>query len=1175
MLTQCLDSLYDTTAYPEDIEIIIVADSDDPDTIAYRYPKLNTRVVVVPAGQSMSCIVTAGFCETVGDYIFGLNDDVLARTPEWDIKIRAIIDSIPDGIFLIHTNDKLFQERLCTFPILSRIFCDLAGGLCPEGYLRYRIDDHIFNVFDLLGTLGQRRIIYMPDVIFEHLNCVNGVTGFKTYQPIEEFQKIDTVLFESLQDERARLVGKLMNHILSRRTQANEGIWVRRVAPLTDWSGLRKPEYMRHLGIEATLSSVKTRVTVGVVSANMASTRTQRCIERLKSYTSNFDLVVIDSNTSNNFNYSQEINQLMDMCRTDYLVLMDDHVLVEENWLNGLLKCIDNETALVTPCHKNKQGQLSYAGIMMNPDKSANYTPILEEYSQPRAVQSINGRVMLLDLIKIGNIKFEEVYQNYFFDIAYGFSVWEAGYRVVCTPEVLLTYTGGQSLAHDHEQFEQQRAAFVQNWCNSGRWHRMQSTVWSHDPDIISDLALKDEVDFILKVDLPLDNIRPKALKLAEKLNAYPALIDYAKQNILTRQKFIGETTNADASRLSMLMECFAHHCGESVAKVHQEKQYACPSDHPVWDTHRLRDNFVTCLSNGVAQLPDPHNITSVENGYYEYNILSYMSKLWGIPQSFEKLNTKISFVENMCDILEADSMNELKTLIRISHRQTVGDYKLPALTGMPSTNGQTIVINKNYKGFSLFQCDSTFFARPQPCTDGSDGDIFWGLSEDDVKISIDSKDPIELSPGIEEFSVWCFEHTYFAIKVSEKPFIYGDFLRGNYSLCLNAHSISQLKLEIDHFKHIDQGKQLKTLVFGITDADQLDMLLASAKPGERFTLLIEQQDARHDMIGETIIVAQPLQSLAESMVAGVDEDVIQKLKNGTFDQVVLPISIKGRWFHHAIERAATMIAPTVDILTEAGTRHSLIGENAHRLTYNKRFLTCMFKHIPPPEKCIALEVGCGDGLVCEYIANLGAKKVVGVDILPNVGYNFPNSKIEYLCRNAQSLPFPDHSFDIVYSIATFEHISNPSEVLSEMIRLLKIGGYFYIRAEPLYHSAFGHHMFNYFEEFPWIHLRKSPEQILHYATATGAAERIQEDMGEPAEKYINAMLSKRHINGLLLDQYDLAALQVREDIHVLSYSVTHRGRELLTPSILFELENYDPNCLVQTGFEIVGQRIA
>lgn len=63
--------------------------------------------------------------------------------------------------------------------------------------------------------------------------------------------------------------------------------------------------------------------------------------------------------------------------------------------------------------------------------------------------------------------------------------------------------------------------------------------------------------------------------------------------------------------------------------------------------------------------------------------------------------------------------------------------------------------------------------------------------------------------------------------------------------------------------------------------------------------------------------------------------------------------------------------------------------------------------------------------------------------------------------RNApgESLPFPDESFDIVYSANVLEHTANPEQVLRESFRVLRTGGLLHMEM-PNYLSYFeGHYM--------------------------------------------------------------------------------------------------------------------
>ncbi|MDP9049518.1 MAG: class I SAM-dependent methyltransferase [Acidobacteriota bacterium] len=58
-----------------------------------------------------------------------------------------------------------------------------------------------------------------------------------------------------------------------------------------------------------------------------------------------------------------------------------------------------------------------------------------------------------------------------------------------------------------------------------------------------------------------------------------------------------------------------------------------------------------------------------------------------------------------------------------------------------------------------------------------------------------------------------------------------------------------------------------------------------------------------------------------------------------------------------------------------------------------------------------------------------------------------------------ESLPFPDESFDIVYSANVLEHTQNPEQVLREAMRVLRSGGHLYIEI-PNFLSYFeGHYM--------------------------------------------------------------------------------------------------------------------
>jgi hypothetical protein len=237
-LYRLLDSLAGTAARPEALEVVLVVDADDLLSQSVRHQVLSLRPVVVPAGQTMGALNQAGYQASRGEYVMLLNDDVVARTPRWDESALARLRRFPDGIVLVHVNDTLMRERLCTFPLLSRAFCELAGGICPAEYIRYRIDDHIEDVFNLLALLGHRRTFYLPDIVFEHLNSVPVPGAPAEYHSIGALLALDAPRFLALFGARKELALRLLEHIEGTTPPARLR---RRLEQVTDPFSLRAP----------------------------------------------------------------------------------------------------------------------------------------------------------------------------------------------------------------------------------------------------------------------------------------------------------------------------------------------------------------------------------------------------------------------------------------------------------------------------------------------------------------------------------------------------------------------------------------------------------------------------------------------------------------------------------------------------------------------------------------------------------------------------------------------------------------------------------------------------------------------------------------------------------------------------------------------------------------------
>jgi SAM-dependent methyltransferase len=83
------------------------------------------------------------------------------------------------------------------------------------------------------------------------------------------------------------------------------------------------------------------------------------------------------------------------------------------------------------------------------------------------------------------------------------------------------------------------------------------------------------------------------------------------------------------------------------------------------------------------------------------------------------------------------------------------------------------------------------------------------------------------------------------------------------------------------------------------------------------------------------------------------------------------------------------------------------------------------------------LEVGSGRGYLQDVVPNY-----TGLDISPSVKrfYHKP-----FVLGSATAMPFPDASFDGLWSIWVLEHVPNPEQALREIRRVVKDGGVVYL----------------------------------------------------------------------------------------------------------------------------------
>jgi ubiquinone/menaquinone biosynthesis C-methylase UbiE len=106
------------------------------------------------------------------------------------------------------------------------------------------------------------------------------------------------------------------------------------------------------------------------------------------------------------------------------------------------------------------------------------------------------------------------------------------------------------------------------------------------------------------------------------------------------------------------------------------------------------------------------------------------------------------------------------------------------------------------------------------------------------------------------------------------------------------------------------------------------------------------------------------------------------------------------------------------------------------------------------------LEIGCGRGGFAIWLMGRSERfKITGLDFsfsaieLARKAAAVSGSAAEFLQGDAESLPFPDSTFDLVISCECIEHVPHPPVMAKEIARVLKSGGRFCLTTENYFNG--------------------------------------------------------------------------------------------------------------------------
>lgn len=116
------------------------------------------------------------------------------------------------------------------------------------------------------------------------------------------------------------------------------------------------------------------------------------------------------------------------------------------------------------------------------------------------------------------------------------------------------------------------------------------------------------------------------------------------------------------------------------------------------------------------------------------------------------------------------------------------------------------------------------------------------------------------------------------------------------------------------------------------------------------------------------------------------------------------------------------------------GTRYDRPWSRAYHAAWMRRMIELVRPH------GAILDLGCGNGVLGEFLSK-DEYDTTGIDIAENMISYAEKRLRRAVVGDAEALPFPDQSFDIVFARALLHHLPHPDQGMREIVRVLRPGG--------------------------------------------------------------------------------------------------------------------------------------
>ena len=171
---------------------------------------------------------------------------------------------------------------------------------------------------------------------------------------------------------------------------------------------------------------------------------------------------------------------------------------------------------------------------------------------------------------------------------------------------------------------------------------------------------------------------------------------------------------------------------------------------------------------------------------------------------------------------------------------------------------------------------------------------------------------------------------------------------------------------------------------------------------------------------------------------------------------------------------------------------------------------------IVDPAGRVVADIGCGGGIYSRAWREMGAARVVGVDLSERMVADARETSggdpaLSFVHADAASTELAPASVDIVFSRALIHHLTNIAPMVSEARRILRPGGIVILQdrtIEDVQHPPSPEHLRGwFFERFPRLldverGRRPASDDVVAVLEGAGFAEVSRTQLGEPRRRY-------------------------------------------------------------------------